>query len=199
MVKTRRPSGSGSIRKRGRALYLRYRPPMQQRQVEQPFPRHEGESMKDYRIRAEAELVKITHGLALGTRVAPTPRTVAELGDSYLASIESEVKARTYEGYVATISNYIAPVLGSKKVANLTTEDIRAFKRHLLQRKVVSGRTMAVATARRAMGQFHDMLNFAMDGEDSRQYWGISFDPWPRKRFNWPDDREAPAPHTYEP
>lgn len=38
-----------------------------------------------------------------------------------------------------------------------------------------------------------------MDGEDSRQYWGITFDPWPRRRFNWPDERERPAPNTYLP
>ena len=38
-----------------------------------------------------------------------------------------------------------------------------------------------------------------MDGEEGREYWGISFDPWPRKKFNWPDQRERPAPHTYSP
>ena len=199
MAKKRRPRGSGSIRKRGRTLYLRYRPPLQQRQVEQPLPRREGESTKAYRIRAEDELAKIVHGLAAGTRVAPTPRTVQELTRNFLASIESEVKARTYEGYVATVRNYIVPLLGSRKVAKLTTEDIRAFKRHLLQRQVAGGRTMAVSTARRAVGLLHDVLNYAMDGEDSREYWGISFDPWPRKRFNWPDERQVPAPHTYEP
>jgi integrase len=38
-----------------------------------------------------------------------------------------------------------------------------------------------------------------MDGQDVREYWGITFDPWPRKRFNWPDEREKPAPRTYAP
>ena len=195
----RRQRGSGSVRRRGQRLYLRYRPPMQDRQVEQPFPRRNGESMKDYRARADAELARITHGLAVGTRTAPTARTVEDLAASYLAAIEAEVKARTIETYRATINNYIAPVLGSRKVSSLTSEDIRAFKRHLLQRKVAGGGTMAVSTARRAMGQLHDLLNYAMDGQDTREYWGIGFDPWPKKRFNWPDEREKPAPRTYVP
>ena len=199
MTKNRRPRGSGSIRKKDRALYLRYRPPGAKRQVEQHFPRLPNEGMKDYRERAEAELSKITLGLAAGTRVAPTARTIHDLAENYLASVETEVKGRTIDTYRATISNYIAPVLGSRKVSALTSDDIRAFKRSLLQRKVAGGNTMAVSTARRAMGQLHDLLNYAMDGQDVREYWGITFDPWPRKRFNWPDEREKPAPRTYAP
>jgi integrase len=199
MAKARRPRGSGSIRRRDRALYLRYRPPGAKRQVEQHFPRLPNEGMKDYRDRAEAELSKITLGLAAGIRVAPTARTVQDLADSYLASVETEVKGRTIDTYQATINNYIAPVLGSRKVSGLTSDDIRSFKRHLLQRKVAGGNTMAVSTARRAMGQLHDLLNYAMDGQDTREYWGITFDPWPKKRFKWPDEREKPAPRTYAP
>ncbi|MFP6647394.1 MAG: hypothetical protein VCF24_28115, partial [Candidatus Latescibacterota bacterium] len=44
---------TGSIRRRDRALYLRYRPPGQSRQIEESFPRIEGESMPDYRKRAQ--------------------------------------------------------------------------------------------------------------------------------------------------
>ena len=199
MAAKRRQRGSGSIRKRGRALYLRYRPPGQQRQTEQHFPRLPDEGMKDYRARAEEELTKITLGLAAGSRIAPTTRTVQDLADTYLASISGEVKARTLDGYEAALRNYVLPVFGHRKVAHLTTDDIRAYKRHLLERRVVGGRTMAVSTARRAMTQLHDLLNYAMDGEESRQYWGIGFDPWPKRRFRWPDERDKPAPHTYQP
>ena len=199
MAKKRRPRGSGSIRKRGQSLYLRYRPPGQARQVEQPFPRLASESMKNYRTRAEGELARITLALAAGTRTAPTPRTVEELAESFLTSIRSEIKPRTYETYEATIRNYILPALGSKRVAHLSTEDVRGFKRRLLDRKVVGGRTMAVSTARVALNRFHDIIKYAIDGADSREYWGISFDPWPMKKFNWPDQRERPAPHTYAP
>ncbi len=77
MTAKRRSRGSGSIRRRDRALYLRYRPPGQQRQVEEHFPRLvEGESMRAYRARAEAELQQFTLGMAAGTRTAPTTRTV---------------------------------------------------------------------------------------------------------------------------
>ncbi len=73
-------------------------------------------------------------------------RTVEELGASFLAAVRSEIKTRTYETYESRIRNYIVPALGSKKVAHLATEDIRAFKRYLLSFKVVSNRTMAVST-----------------------------------------------------
>ena len=155
--------------------------------------------MKAYRDRAEAELAKVTLGLAAGTRVAPTSRTVRDLANSYLAWIESEVKARTYETYESRIRNYILPALGHRKVASLTTTDIRSFKRDLLARKTRSDRLLAVSTAREAMSRLHDMINYATDGEATRAEWGISYNPWPQRRFQWPDQRERPAPNTYRP
>ena len=97
------------------------------------------------------------------------------------------------------IRNYVLPTLSRKKVAHLSTEDVRRFKTHLLDRKVAGERPMAVSTARAALGRLHDMIKYAMDGADSREYWGISFDPWPMRKFNWPDERDRPAPHTYAP
>ena len=38
-----------------------------------------------------------------------------------------------------------------------------------------------------------------MDGPSSREYWGLSFDPWPQRSLKWPDPREKPAPCTYRP
>jgi integrase len=195
----KRQRGTGSIRKRGRALYLRYRPPGQSRQVEESFARIDGESMREYRKRAEAAMEKICQGLASGTRNAPTPRTIEELALSYLATVKSEVKPRTFEGYESFIRSYILPHVGSEKVSRLTTDGIRQFKNRLLSSKVAGDHLIAVSTARVALTRFHDMINHALDGADSREYWGISIDPWPRKHFNWPDQRERPAPHTYGP
>ena len=199
MSTKRRSRGSGSIRKRGQALYLRFRPPGQSSQVEQSFPRSEAESMPDYRARAEAALVALTQGLLTRTRTAPTARTVQELADSYLFSLRNEIKPRTYEGYDTTIRVYILPELAGKKVSRLTAEDIRAFQHRLLDKQVAGNKRIAVSTARLAMSSLHDMINYAMDGQDNRESWGISFDPWPRRRLRWPDDRQRPAPHTYPP
>ena len=58
---------------------------------------------------------------------------------------------------------------------------------------------MAVATARVVMGDFRDCLKYALDGPASREYWGLSFDPWPLRRLKWPSAREKPAPRTYAP
>jgi hypothetical protein len=161
---SRRQRGSGSIRKLGKALYLRYRPPGQARQVETAFPRLAGETMPAYRKRAEAELANITLGLAAGTRSAPTPRTVDELAESLLASVRPSVKARTYEGYERHLSLYVLPLVGKVKVASLSTADIRRVQRQLLERKVAGG-TMAISTAREAMARLHDMVRHALGGD----------------------------------
>ena len=42
------------------------------------------------------------------------------------------------------------------------------------------------------MVRLRDMLKYAMDGEQSRQYWEISFDPWPQRGLKWPDARTVP-------
>ena len=194
----RRARGNGSIRKRGRALYLRYRPPGQARQVEESFPRHDSESMPAYRQRAEAALAKITLSVAAGTRNAPTPRTLEELAEAYLAWVRSTVKASTYDAYESQIRLYILPFFRSKKVSQLATEDVHRFHAYLLQRPVAGG-TLATTKARVIMGRLRDLIKHALDGANAREYWGISFDPWPQRRFRWPDERERPAPRTHAP
>ena len=196
----KRQRGSGTIRKRGKALYLRYRPPGQARQIEEVFPRREGETMKECRARAEAELERLTYGLKAGTLNAPTRRTVEELAQEYLDSIHSTVKPRTYETCERHLRLYVVSTLSNMRVDQLTPDAIRRFQQSLLNRQVrQDGTTMAVSTARAAMGTFRDMLKHALDGPVARTYWGISFDPWPQRRLKWPDAREKPAPRTYEP
>jgi hypothetical protein len=104
--------------------------------------------MPDYRKRAQVVLANASLALASGSGVAPTPRTIEELADSYLASIRTEVKGRTFEGYEACLRTYIVPTLGAKKVTRLATDDIRGFKRHLPGRRVAGGRLVAVSTAK---------------------------------------------------
>ena len=192
--------GSGSVRKRSKAMYIRYRPRGQSRQIEEVVPRLEGETMAAYRKRAEAELAKVTLGLASGTRNAPTQRTVEELAESYLSLVRLEVKPRTLETYEARINGYVLPALGREKVADLSTAVIRRFQQSLLSREVSGHKLMAVSTAREIMARLHDLIRFALDGADSREYWGVSFDPWPQRRFKWEKvERERPAPCTYAP
>ena len=80
----------------------------------------------------------------------------------------------------------------------MSPESIRRYQRQLLAHKT-GERTLAVSTAKEAMVRLRDMLKYAMDGGQSRQYWGISFDPWPQRGLKWPDNRERPAPRTYVP
>ena len=193
----KRSRGSGSIRKRGRSLQLRYR--ANGRRITEGFKRHDGESMEDYRKRADEALEGILAGLKAGTFTAPTHRRVEELAEAYLDALKPTVKARSHETRQRHLTLYVLPELGSVRVDQLSTEDIRNFQRHLLNRKVRGGRTMALVTAKNVMGCLRDVLKYAMDGKASREYWGISFDPWPQRSLKWPDPREKPAPHTYAP
>ena len=115
--------------------------------------------MPDYRKRAQVVLANASLALASGSRVAPTPRTIEERADSYLASIRTEVKGRPFEGYEAYLRTYIVPAMGAKKVARLATDEIRGFKRHLPGRqgrwRQVDGREHG----ERAMSRLHDMIN----------------------------------------
>jgi integrase len=156
--------------------------------------------MKECRVRAEAELERLTYGLKAGTLNAPTRRTVEELAEAYLDSIRPSVKPRTLETRQRHLRLYVVAELGHLRVDQLTPEDVRRFQQSLLSRRVQQdGTTMAVSTAKVAMGNFRDMLKHALDGPVARTYWGISFDPWPQRRLKWPDAREKPAPRTYEP
>jgi hypothetical protein len=67
MPAKRRPRGSG-VHPQARSGPVPALPaPRTARQVEEHFSRLKGESMKAYRARAEAELEKVTLGLAAGT------------------------------------------------------------------------------------------------------------------------------------
>ena len=197
MPKKQRSRGSGSLRKRGRSLQLRYR--ANGRRITEGFPRLDGESMESYRKRADEELDRILTELKAGIRSVPTHRTVEELAEAYLDALKSTVKARTYETRERNLALYVLPELGSVRVDQLSTEDIRSFQRHLLSRKVRGGRTMALVTAKNVMGVLRDLVKYAMDGQEARAFWGVSFDPWPQRSLKWPDPREKPAPHTYAP
>ena len=196
MAKTR-SRGSGSIRKRGRALYLRYH--ANGRLVEEVFPRLDDETMSSYRARAQAALERMTTGLKAGIRNAPTRRTLEELVEMYLDALQPSVKARTFGTRNNHLRLYLLPEFGHVRVDQLCPEDIRRFQQRLLSRAVQGDRKMALSTAKVVMADFRDVLKFALDGPTSRAYWGISFDPWPQRRLKWPDSRERPAPHTYLP
>jgi integrase len=194
---SKRARGSGTVRKRGQALYFRYR--TGGRLIEEVFPRREREKMKEYWARAYLELDRKTTGLRAGALNAPTRRTVEELAQNYLESICPTVKPRTYETVEAHVRLYILPAMGQLRVDRLTPENIRRYQQTLLSWEVRGDATMAVSTAKVVFGTFRVMVRHAMDGQAAREYWGISFDPWPQRRLTWPDARERPAPHTYLP
>ncbi len=161
----KRVRGSGTIRKRGRALYLRYR--TGGRLIEEVLPRREREPMTKYRERASLELERKTTGLRAGTLTAPTRRTIEELLDAYLCSIKPTVKPRTWETRERHLRLYVLPEFRRVRVDQLNPEDIRRFQQRLLSLKVRGGGTMAVSTARVVMGDFRDCLKYALDGHAS--------------------------------
>ena len=77
-------------------------------------------------IKAKAKLKRARH-------IRPSLRTVEQFLTEWLESIEHSVKPTTYANYVDNINAYIAPVIGHRKLQDITVPALNAFYRRLLE------------------------------------------------------------------
>jgi integrase len=64
--------------------------------------------------------------------VKPSRRTLSEFMTEWLASIEQSVKPTTYANYTDYLNAYILPVIGHRKLQDITVPTLNAFYRRLL-------------------------------------------------------------------
>lgn len=81
--------------------------------------------------------LKAKAAVEAGRRVKPSRRKVRELAAEWLASIEHSVKPSTFANYDDYLEAYVLPILGDRKLQDLSVTTLNAFSRHLLE----SGRT----------------------------------------------------------
>ena len=65
--------------------------------------------------------------------VKPSRRTIGQFMAEWLASVEHSVKPTTYANYSDNLNAYILPVIGGRRLQDITVPVLNAFYRHLLQ------------------------------------------------------------------
>lgn len=83
--------------------------------------------------------IKVKSEAEEGRYIRPSSRTVGQFLTEWLESIEHSVKPTTYANYADNISAYVVPVIGHRKLQEITVPVLNAFYRRLLE----SGRRKA--------------------------------------------------------
>jgi integrase len=78
-------------------------------------------------------LIEANHRLRTNTYVRNTPRTVRQYFEEWLAAIKISVKPTTYNNYRAYAEYYVIPIIGDRRLQDLTTETINLLYAHLLE------------------------------------------------------------------
>ena len=90
---------------------------------------------ESYATKAEAQKRKkeIEYKSALGPLVVPTCTTLKELLEEYVSLYGKDKWAiSTYEGNVSLINNYILPLIGDEKLADINTRFLEKYYQQLL-------------------------------------------------------------------
>lgn len=83
---------------------------------------------------AERYLTKVLRERDTGTFVEPSRETLAEFLDKWLDTVvKQRVRERTYLDYRDRLKWYVKPVLGDKKLSQITAEDIQTMYNKMLE------------------------------------------------------------------
>ncbi|AEH08444.1 MULTISPECIES: site-specific integrase [Protofrankia] len=100
---------------------------------------------------AWSEALKARGELEAGRHVKRSRRKVRQFVAEWLAAIEPAVKRSTYVNYVDYLDAYVLPVLGDRRLQDITVTVLNTFSRHLLEngrRKTNTNLTMYAYWAR---------------------------------------------------
>jgi integrase len=96
------------------------------RQQWHPVKRNSGETERQHRDRAEAELRRLLGKLDDGIDIAPERLSVAEYLDRWLADYaKPNLGGRTYESYESILRNHVKPVIGKIQLQALRPLDVQ--------------------------------------------------------------------------
>jgi integrase len=68
-----------------------------------------------------------------GQYIEPSRRTVGQFMTEWLVSVEHSIKPTTYANYCDNLNAYILPIIGGRRLQDITVPVLNAFYRHLLQ------------------------------------------------------------------
>ncbi len=98
-----------------------------------------GKRKRQYRGDFETEeaawtaAIKTKSEMEDGRHLRPSRRTIEQFLTEWLASIEHSVKPTTYANYVDNVNAYIVPVIGHRRLQEITVPVLNAFYRQLLE------------------------------------------------------------------
>ncbi|MFI1937705.1 tyrosine-type recombinase/integrase [Streptomyces purpureus] len=120
---------------------------------------------KDTKTEAENEYARIRHQKAIGTFVAPTKTTVAELVDLWLKAATRDVERATARSYEDAM-RYVRTRLGGKQLQELTEDDVESLIDWMLTsaRRIGGkpGTGLSVRTVSLTLGRLRAALNLAI-------------------------------------
>lgn len=98
-----------------------------------------GERQRDSRSGFESEdaawraLIEANQQLRTRTYVKKAPRTVGQFIDAWLAAMSMSIKPTTHSNYRSYADYYVIPIIGDRRLQNVTTETITLLYTHLLE------------------------------------------------------------------
>lgn len=112
----------GYIRKRGKRSYsLQW----YVGRDEKGKPQYRTKTVRGTRKQADAEMARIIHEVETGEYVDPPRITVSAYLEHWLAAMESNVSARTWERYSEIIRKHLTPALGRRELRHLKSVHIQ--------------------------------------------------------------------------
>jgi hypothetical protein len=99
-----------------------------------------GERRRDSRSGFESEnaawdaLIDANQQLRSSSYIKNTPRTVSQFFDEWLAAMKMSIKPTTHSNYRSYADYYVIPIIGDRKLQDLTTETITRLYTHLLEK-----------------------------------------------------------------
>ena len=79
-------------------------------------------------------LVEANRRLTTNSYVRNAPRTVRQYLEEWLAAVKISIKPTTYSNYRGYAEYYVIPIIGDRRLQNLTTETINLLYAHLLEK-----------------------------------------------------------------
>jgi integrase len=77
--------------------------------------------------------IRVKSELGAGSYLHPSRRTVRDFLREWLTTVEHSIKPTTYANYADNVNAYVLPVLGDRKLQEITVPVLNAFYRQLLE------------------------------------------------------------------
>ncbi len=115
------------------------------------------------RKEAEAARARIVHEMNTGSYVEPTTTTFAQWVDTWLPTVQTQVKPSTFDSYRRNLELHVLPRIGHQTLASLTPVGLTGLYAELLRDGKRTGGGLSAKTVRYVHTIVHKALEDAVD------------------------------------